>query len=43
MRITDVRVSLYRYESERLMGDVNYPEGRKEWTGLAVFLDTDEG
>lgn len=43
MRIQDVQPKLYHYRSERPLGDANYPEGRQEWTGLAVFIHTDEG
>ena len=43
MRITRIRTRLYEYEATRRTADANYPEGRKRWAGLAVFVDTDEG
>jgi len=43
MKITGIRTKAYQFELERRLGDANFPEGRKLWTGLAVFIDTDEG
>jgi L-alanine-DL-glutamate epimerase-like enolase superfamily enzyme len=43
MKITGIRSYAYLYDSERPMGDANFPEGRKRWSALAVFIDTDEG
>ena len=43
MKLTAVRTKPYQFELKRPLGDVNFPEGRKLWAGLAVFLDTDEG
>jgi L-alanine-DL-glutamate epimerase-like enolase superfamily enzyme len=43
LKITGIRTQLYQYETSRKLGDVNFPAGQKEWSGLAVFIDTDEG
>jgi L-alanine-DL-glutamate epimerase-like enolase superfamily enzyme len=43
MKLTAIRTRPYQFELKRPLGDVNFPEGRKLWSGLAVFLDTDEG
>ena len=43
MKITRIRTKPYEFELSRPIGDANFPEGRKRWTGLAVFIDTDEG
>lgn len=43
MKITAIRTRPYQFELKRPIGDVNFPEGRKLWAGLAVFIDTDEG
>lgn len=43
MKITEVRTKVYQFELTRPLGDANFPEGRKLWAALAVFIDTDEG
>ena len=43
MKITGIRTKLYEFDLSRPLGDANFPEGRKRWAGLAVFIDTDEG
>ena len=43
MKVTRIRATPYQFELTRKLGDVNFPEGRKAWAGLAVFVDTDEG
>ena len=43
MKVTGIRTKAYQFELKRRLADANFPEGRKLWTGLAVFLDTDEG
>ncbi len=34
---------LYEYDMMRPLGDANSPKGRSRVSGLAVFIDTDEG
>lgn len=43
MKVTGIRTKAYQFELKRPLGDANFPEGRKQWGGLAIFLDTDEG
>lgn len=43
MKITGLRTKAYQFDLKRPLGDVNFPEGRKKWAGMAVFVDTDEG
>lgn len=43
MRITGIRTTRYAYDLQRPIGDANFPEGRRRWGGLAVFIDTDAG
>lgn len=43
MRITGIRTTRYTYDMQRPIGDANFPEGRRRWIGLAVFIDTDAG
>ncbi|TVQ18735.1 MAG: mandelate racemase/muconate lactonizing enzyme family protein [Spirochaetaceae bacterium] len=43
MKVTSIRTTPYWYRTDRPFADVNFPEGRSEWSGLAVFVDTDEG
>jgi L-alanine-DL-glutamate epimerase-like enolase superfamily enzyme len=43
MRVTGIRTQKYWYRTDRPFADVNFPEGRTDWSGLAVFVDTDEG
>lgn len=43
MIVTDVSFTTYTYEMNRLVGDVNLPEGASEGAELAVFVHTDEG
>ena len=41
MKITSIRTKAYQYELSRKIGDVNFPEGRRHSTSLAVFVETD--
>ena len=43
MKVTGIRTRPYWYKTNRPFADVNFPEGRDDWSGLAVFVDTDEG
>jgi L-alanine-DL-glutamate epimerase-like enolase superfamily enzyme len=43
MKVTGIRTKPYWYRTSRPFADVNFPEGRQDWAGLAVFIDTDEG
>ena len=43
MKVTGIRTTPYWYRTTRRFADVNFPEGRQDWAGLAVFVDTDEG
>lgn len=43
MKITGLRTKTYQFDLKRPLGDANFPEGRKKWAGMAVFVDTDEG
>jgi L-alanine-DL-glutamate epimerase-like enolase superfamily enzyme len=43
LRITGIRTTRYEYDLQRPIGDANFPEGRRRWGGLAVFIDTDAG
>ena len=43
MRVTAIRTKRYWYRTSRPFADANFPEGRQDWAGLAVFIDTDEG
>lgn len=43
MKITGVRTKHYFFEMSRPLGDANLPQGSRAASGLAVFLDTDEG
>ncbi|MDP6514788.1 MAG: mandelate racemase/muconate lactonizing enzyme family protein, partial [SAR202 cluster bacterium] len=43
MKITGVRTTLYEYDMLRPLADANGPAGRQKTSGLAVFIDTDEG
>ena len=42
MRVTGIRTQRYWYKTNRPFADVNFPEGRQDWSGLAVFVDTDD-
>jgi L-alanine-DL-glutamate epimerase-like enolase superfamily enzyme len=42
MKVVSIKTKPYQFELKRPLGDVNFPEGRKLWAGLAVFLETDE-
>ena len=43
MYITDVRTVVFEHELSRPLGDVNSPAGRSLTSGLAVYVDTNEG
>lgn len=43
MKVTGVRTKPYYFQMSRPYADANFPEGRIWTSGLAVFLDTDEG
>ena len=43
MKITEIRTISYAFDLSRPIGDANFPEGRKRWSGMAVFVDTDQG
>src|SRR5438067_827201 len=43
MKITGVRTRLYEYRTVRKLADANDPSGSDSGSGLAIFLDTDEG
>jgi L-alanine-DL-glutamate epimerase-like enolase superfamily enzyme len=43
MKVTAIHTKPYWYRTDRPFADVNFPEGRQEWAGLAVFIETDEG
>jgi L-alanine-DL-glutamate epimerase-like enolase superfamily enzyme len=43
MKVTAIRTKPYWYRTNRPFSDANFPKGRTEWAGLAVFIDTDEG
>jgi L-alanine-DL-glutamate epimerase-like enolase superfamily enzyme len=43
LRIKGIRTTRYAYDLQRPIGDANFPEGRRRWGGLAVFIDTDAG
>jgi L-alanine-DL-glutamate epimerase-like enolase superfamily enzyme len=44
MKITGVRTKLFEHDMSRPLGDANNPVGgRSKFTGLAVYVDTDEG
>ena len=43
MKVTSIRTQPYWYRTNRPFADANFPEGRQEWSGLAVFVETDEG
>jgi L-alanine-DL-glutamate epimerase-like enolase superfamily enzyme len=43
MKVTGIRTREYWYRTNRPFADVNFPEGRDDWSALAVFIDTDEG
>lgn len=43
MKITGVRTVLYEFAMKRALGDANSPRGRDRASGLAVFIDSDEG
>jgi len=43
MKITEFKTVLYQFEMERTYGDANFPEGKKDATGLVLFIETDEG
>jgi L-alanine-DL-glutamate epimerase-like enolase superfamily enzyme len=42
LKITDIRTVRYSFDLSRPIGDANFPEGRKRWSGLSVFIDTDQ-
>jgi len=41
--VTDISFTPYTYKMNRLIGDVNLPDGASEGMELAVFVRTDEG
>jgi L-alanine-DL-glutamate epimerase-like enolase superfamily enzyme len=43
MKITGVRTRLYEYRTVRKLADANDPTGSDSGSGLATFIDTDEG
>lgn len=43
MKITGIRTKFYEFDLSRPLGDANFPDGRKRWAALAVFIDMDEG
>ena len=43
MKISRIRTTLYEGKLSQPYGDANFPEGREQFAGVAVFVDTDEG
>ena len=43
MIVTEISFTPYTYQMNRLIGDVNLPDGASEGMELAVFIRTDEG
>lgn len=43
MKVTGVRTVVYEFTMTRPLGDANLPKGRRRASGMAVFLETDEG
>jgi L-alanine-DL-glutamate epimerase-like enolase superfamily enzyme len=43
MKITGVRTEVFEFEMARPLGDANLPQGNRAASGMAVFIDTDEG
>ncbi|MEE2657684.1 MAG: hypothetical protein VX733_04210, partial [Candidatus Latescibacterota bacterium] len=43
MQITGVRTQPYQFSMQRPIGDANNPKGHDQMSGLAVWIDTDEG
>lgn len=43
MKITGVRTQPFEHDMTRPLADANNPDGRKGYSALAVFIDTDEG
>ena len=42
MKVTGVRTEVYELELERAVGDANSPDGTRRWSGMGVFLESDE-
>ena len=43
MIVTEISFTPYTYKLNRMIGDVNLPDGASEGMELAVFIRTDEG
>ena len=43
MKITGVRSVNYVYETDRVLSDANARRGRKLFSGMIIYIDTDEG
>jgi len=43
MKITGVRTRLFEMQLDRPLGDANSPQGRSRMSGLAVYIECDEG